>query len=149
LPGHLRALNAILRCRTPDSGELYVQCPDCGHAEWRPRSCGHRSCPKCQNHEASRWIDRQQAKLLPVLYFMVTFTLPYELRSLVWHHQKDVYSILFGILFKFRGRQYLIKPIEPTHKFKTIIKNDIFEVLIRGDRGFLASRALKTGSFCP
>ena len=26
---------------------------------------------------------------------MATFTLPYELRSLAWHHQKDVYSILF------------------------------------------------------
>jgi hypothetical protein len=50
-PIHLKALNAILRCRTPDSGELYVQCPDCGHAEWRPLACGHRSCPKCQNHE--------------------------------------------------------------------------------------------------
>ena len=87
-PIHLKALNAILRCRTPDSGELYVQCPDCGHAEWRPLSCGHRSCPKCQNHEASQWIDRQQAKLLPVLYFMVTFTLPYELRArqkITWH----------------------------------------------------------------
>jgi hypothetical protein len=88
-------MNAILGCRTPDSGELYVQCPDCSHAEWRPLSCGHRSCPQCQNHEASKWIDRQQAKLLPVLYFMVTFTLPYELRSLTWYHQKAVYSIFF------------------------------------------------------
>jgi len=26
LPGHLKALNAIRRCRTPDSGELYVRC---------------------------------------------------------------------------------------------------------------------------
>jgi len=95
LPGHLKAMNAVLGCRTPASGELYVQCPNCGHAEWRPLSCGHRSCPKCQNYEASRWIDRQQAKLLPVLYFMVTFTLPYELRSLVWHHQRAVYSIFF------------------------------------------------------
>lgn len=95
LPGHLKAMNAICSCRTPDSGELYVQCPECHHAEWRPLSCGHRSCPKCQNHEASEWIDRQQAKLLPVLYFMVTFTLPYELRSLTWHHQKVVYSLLF------------------------------------------------------
>ncbi|MBU4387946.1 MAG: IS91 family transposase [Proteobacteria bacterium] len=94
LPGHLKAMNAIRSCRTPDSGELYVQCPDCSHAEWRPLSCGHRSCPKCQNHEASQWIDRQQSKLLPVLYFMATFTLPYELRSLVWRHQKDMYSIL-------------------------------------------------------
>jgi len=95
LPGHLKALNAIRHCRTPDSGELYVRCPDCDHAQWQPLSCGHRSCPKCQNHVASQWIDRQQAKLMPVLYFMVTFTLPYELRSLAWHHQKAVYSILF------------------------------------------------------
>jgi hypothetical protein len=63
LPGHLKAMNAICSCRTPDSGELYVQCPACNHAEWRPLSCGHRSCPNCQNHEVSQWIDRQQGKL--------------------------------------------------------------------------------------
>lgn len=105
LPGHLKAINAICRCRTPDSGELYVQCPDCHHGEWRPLSCGHRSCPKCQNHEASQWLDRQQNKLLPVHYFMATFTLPYELRSLAWHHQRKVFSLLFicvaGVLTDF------------------------------------------------
>ena len=95
LPGHLKAMNAIRSCRTPDSGELYVQCPHCHHAEWRPLSCGHRNCPKCQNHEASQWIDRQQGKLLPVPYFLATFTLPYELRSLTWYYQKIVFSIFF------------------------------------------------------
>ena len=95
LPGHLKAMNAIRSCRTPDSGELYVQCPECHHSEWRPLSCGHRSCPKCQNHEASQWIDRQQGKLLPVPYFLATFTLPYELRSLTWYYQKIVFSIFF------------------------------------------------------
>jgi len=95
LPGHLKAMHDICSCRTPDSGEIYVRCSECSHGELRPMSCGHRSCPQCQNHEASQWIDRQQSKLLPVLYFMVTFTLPYELRLLTWHHQKDVYSILF------------------------------------------------------
>ncbi len=97
LPGHLKAMNAISRCRTSDSGELFVQCTNskCKNSEWRPLSCGHRSCPKCQNHEATQWIDRQQAKLLPVPYFMATFTLPYELRSLTWHHQRKVFSILF------------------------------------------------------
>jgi hypothetical protein len=95
LPGHFKAINAIRRCRTPDSGELYAQCPKCIHSEWHPLSCGHRSCPKCQNHEASQWIDRQQAKLLPVPYFLATFTLPFELRSLTWHHQRKVFSILF------------------------------------------------------
>ena len=39
LPGHLRAIEAISRCRTPEAGELFVQCMDCGYATWRPRSC--------------------------------------------------------------------------------------------------------------
>ena len=95
LPGHQKALHAIVRCRTPDSGVLYIQCPDCDYSEWRPISCGNRSCPKCQNHTASQWIDKQQDKLLPVPYFMATFTLPYELRSLAWFNQKKIYSILF------------------------------------------------------
>lgn len=95
LPGHLRAIDAIMRCRTPDAGEMFVQCPRCGHATWRPHSCGHRSCPQCQNHEASLWLDRQQVKLLPVEYFMATFTLPYELRFLARDNQKLVYNLLF------------------------------------------------------
>lgn len=95
LPGHLNAIHAILRCRTPDSGELYVRCPECDHTEWRPLSCGHRSCPKCQNFAASQWIDRQQDKLLPVPYFMVSFTLPFEFRPMAWDHQRKIYSIFF------------------------------------------------------
>jgi hypothetical protein len=95
LPGHLRAIDAIRRCRTPAAGELFVQCPGCGHATWKPHSCGHRSCPQCQNHEASVWLDRQQAKLLPVAYFLVTFTLPYELRFLAFNNQKRVYNLMF------------------------------------------------------
>ncbi len=95
LPGHLRAIEAISRCRTPQAGEFFVQCFGCGHATWQPRSCGHRSCPQCQNHEASLWLDRQQSKLLPVDYFMATFTLPYELRFLAWDNQTIVYNLLF------------------------------------------------------
>ena len=95
LPGQRRAMHSICTCRTPDSGELYVQCPECHHGQWKPLSCGHRSCPKCQNHEASQWIDRQQDKLLPVEYFMTTFTLPFELRALTWQCQRKVYSLFF------------------------------------------------------
>ena len=95
LSSQRNALQAILRCRTPASGELHVRCTECDQTEWRPLSCGHRSCPKCQNHEASQWLDRQQAKLLPATYFMVTFTLPAELRSLVWNFQKKIYAMLF------------------------------------------------------
>ena len=95
LPGHLKAMNAMSNCRTPAVGELYVGCSKCNHAEWKPLSCGHRSCLQCQNHEVSQWIDRQQDKLLPVPYFLITFTLPYELRSLVFYNQRLLFSLLF------------------------------------------------------
>ena len=95
LPSHHRAINAITRCRTPEAGQLIVECRDCSHTVWQPRSCGHRNCPQCQNHETTLWLDRQQAKLLPVEYFMATFTLPYELRFLAWNNQALIYNLLF------------------------------------------------------
>ena len=95
LSGHLEALRSIRRCRTTAAGELQMRCPECAQVEWRPRSCGHRSCPKCQNYEASRWLDRQQTKLLPVSYFMVTFTLPFEFRPLARRCQAEIYASLF------------------------------------------------------
>lgn len=95
-PAQIKTFKAMSRCRTAEAGELYVHCSQCSHSEWRPLSCGNRHCPRCQNHVTSRWIEKQQLKLLPVPYFMVTFTLPYELRSLAYRHQKTIYSLLFS-----------------------------------------------------
>ena len=58
-------------------------------------SCKNRHCPKCQNGTAEQWLDRQRDLLLPVPYFMVTFTLPANLRRLVRSHQKLLYNMLF------------------------------------------------------
>jgi len=97
LPGHLRAMSALQRCRTQDAGQIQLQCTDCAETQSQSHSCGHRSCPKCQNHEASLWLDRQRTKLLPVDYFMVTFTLPRELRSLAGCNQTLMYKALFAV----------------------------------------------------
>jgi len=96
LPAHHRALDAIARCRTPAAGEVVARCSACAQIQWHPCSCGHRSCPKCQNHEVTQWLERQREKLLPVDYFLVTFTLPCELRPLVWSHQRQAYNALFA-----------------------------------------------------
>ena len=77
-----RAMRAILACRTGVLGCLDWCCPDCAEHRETQRSCGNRSCPQCQNHTTTQWLDRQREKLLPVDYFMVTFTLPAELRPL-------------------------------------------------------------------
>jgi hypothetical protein len=95
LPSMFQAINALLRCRTEAAGAIKLRCEGCDETSFQPRSCVHRSCCQCQNHETSKWLDRQFAKLLPVEYFMVTFTLPYELRHLARCNQTAVYNILF------------------------------------------------------
>jgi RNase P subunit RPR2 len=100
LPGHKRALDAMARCRTEESPVMRVQCTDCGTEEVIPHSCGHRNCPHCQHHEGQQWLERQRAKLLPVEYFMVTFTLPRQWRSLVWQHQRISYDLLLKLAWQ-------------------------------------------------
>ena len=95
LPSQRHALFSMQQCRTLLAGEIIVHCDNCHTIESRPLSCGHRSCPQCQHHSATQWLTRQLNKLLPVDYFLVTFTLPQELRQLVWSHQKTLYGTLF------------------------------------------------------
>ena len=89
------ALNAILGCRTEQYGQVFLSCSQCAWHSCRHQSCGHRACNQCQNHCATQWLMRQERKLLPVEYFMVTFTLPYELRAFTKTHQTRMYSLLF------------------------------------------------------
>lgn len=95
LPGHQKALKSIRSCQTPAAGMTLLECTACQRRDQRPMSCGHRSCNRCQNTDTTEWLARQRQKLLPVEYFMVTFTLPAQLRQIAWQHQRQIYDLLF------------------------------------------------------
>lgn len=94
LPSQRSALTAFKTCRTALRAQMQVRCDACLQTQYLPHSCGHRHCPHCQAHESQRWIERQLARQLPVDYFMLTFTLPGEWRSLVWQRQGVLYDAL-------------------------------------------------------
>jgi len=100
LPSHEKALDAMANCRTGNSPVMLVECSDCGNKEVIPHSCGHRGCPHCQHYESQQWLARQRAKLLPVSYFMVTFTLPRQLRGLVFSNQQLCYDLLMRLAWQ-------------------------------------------------
>jgi len=95
LPSHLKAMEDIERCRTVALGGQLYCCEHCGDAHYRYHSGKNRHCPKCQNDQAAAWLENQKSLLLPVPHFMVTFTLPEELRALARSHQQTLYTILF------------------------------------------------------
>ena len=94
LPSHHQALTAMKRCRTRFAPRMLAQCTGCGDERSVAHSCGHRACPHCQHHDSQVWIERQRAALVPATYFLVTFTLPAELRALAFGHQRVVYALL-------------------------------------------------------
>jgi hypothetical protein len=94
LPSHHQALAALTTCRTRFAPHMLAACTGCHTQRSLPHSCGHRACPHCQHFESEAWLQRQLQALVPATYFLVTFTLPAQLRALAWAHQRVVYEAL-------------------------------------------------------
>jgi len=92
---HRKVLRAITACRTGELGTVFYTCVSCGKTHAMGRSCGNRHCPTCQQEKARAWLERQTARLLPCPYFLVTFTLPAELRAFVRAHGRVCYAAMF------------------------------------------------------
>src|SRR6266511_57391 len=95
LPSHRAAMAAIEDCRTEALGGHVYTCPNCATIRYSYHSCKNRHCPTCQQDAAQSWLARQQELLLPVPYFLVTFTLPPALRDLARTHQRQLSRLLF------------------------------------------------------
>lgn len=89
---HLKAMRAIEQCRTEALGGQVYRCPDCEQVQYSYHSCRNRHCPKCQNENAQDWLEKQQDLLLPVPYFLLTFTIPAEFNEVARHYQSLLYT---------------------------------------------------------
>ncbi len=109
LPAHLReyrhamsaaqrrATWAIHHCRTAEMGGHLHACGDCHQKEFRFHSCNHRSCPQCGKDATAQWVERELGKRVGAPYFMVTFTLPEELRKTFFTPAaKEIYQLFFA-----------------------------------------------------
>jgi hypothetical protein len=92
---HRKVIHAICNCGTGAFGQHMFTCGDCGELHSADGSCGNRHCPTCQAGKSDEWLKKQEEKVLPVNYFMVTFTVPKELRDLIRSNQKVCYAALF------------------------------------------------------
>lgn len=91
---HYRAVRRALTCRTAELGGMLYRCDGCHKFHHAYHSCNHRNCPQCGSLDQQIWSAKQEARLLPVPYFMVTFTLPAQLRYLCLAHPKEIYNLI-------------------------------------------------------
>ena len=104
-----RAITDMLHCKNEANRHTQWHCGHCQHDQQLPASCGNRSCPQCLHQTTSNWLEKQTTKLLPVHHFMITFTLPYQFRTLARKHPKALYRLMFqvtsGLLKDFAARE--------------------------------------------
>jgi hypothetical protein len=93
---HRKVINAINCCRTSACGLVIFGCKNCSTFHTMFRSCGNRHCPVCQTHKARKWLQVQMKRQLPGHHFMITFTVPQQLRRAIRSHQRKAYSALFS-----------------------------------------------------
>ncbi len=89
-----KAFNAIINCRSQELGGHALKCNNCGHVQHAYNSCRNRHCPKCQYLKQVVWIDKLKARILPVKYFHVVFTIPATMHKLFYTNQSICYDLL-------------------------------------------------------
>lgn len=96
LPARQRqVLQRILDCRTAVRGGRLFRCPECRLIHFAYHSCNDRHCPQCGHTDADQWLAAQSSRLLPVDYFLVTFTVPEGVRGWMRHQPLLGYHALF------------------------------------------------------
>jgi len=92
---HLKAINAITSCRTAATGIVTYDCAKCQNVHVTYLSCGNRHCNVCQGHKTKQWLKNQLHRQLPGHHFMITFTVPEQLRCDIRSNQRKAYGALF------------------------------------------------------
>ena len=91
-----RAIWAITHCRTAALGGRAFVCTTCHQVHFAYHSCNHKACPQCGALAARRWVAREVHKLIQAPYFLVTFTLPSQLRGCFFGPlAKPAYDLFF------------------------------------------------------
>lgn len=92
---HKKAIQDIVSCRTEAQGLAVYQCQECNTIHMVYKSCGNRHCPSCQYHKTRQWLEKQKQGQLPGHHFMLTFTMPQEIRDFIHSNQRVCYAAMF------------------------------------------------------
>ena len=101
----------ILNCRTEPVPHLYSSCDNCGRIHPVYKSCKNRMCPVCNGAGTVKWIAKRESELLPTSYFLLTYTIPSELRPLFLSNKKLTYNLLSKAM-----NQTLMKGVESNNR---------------------------------
>lgn len=86
--GVASAVEKMLRCGTEASGFAQLRCPDCGAVRIVVFKCKSRFCPDCGKARAAEAAANACGRLLNVGHRHLTFSVPCELRPLLFENRK-------------------------------------------------------------
>jgi hypothetical protein len=90
-----KAARAIMNCHTEAMGANVSVCDGCGHRSVHYNSCRNRHCPACQGVNGHVWADARAGDTVNAPYFHVVFTVPEQLRMVIYHNKELLYGLMY------------------------------------------------------
>jgi len=94
-PQQAKAAADIIACRTEAMGTRNFKCDECSYTSSQYNSCRNRHCTMCQNLLKTMWADQRANDVIDAPYFHLVFTVPKELRELIYRNQEIIYPLLY------------------------------------------------------
>lgn len=85
----------IINCRTEPVPFLFSRCDSCSSIHPVYKSCKDRMCPVCNGSAPVKWAAKRESELLSTGYFLLTYTIPSQLRPIFLANKKICYNLLF------------------------------------------------------
>jgi len=64
---------------------------------WQLSTIHGLHCIQAPAYQSQQWLERQLKKQVPADYFLVTFTLPAQFRSLAWKHRRTLFDLMLRL----------------------------------------------------
>ncbi len=90
-----KVANNIMNCKTEVMGYNSCTCESCESVVVHYNSCRDRHCPCCQAIEKEIWADKKLESVIEAPYFHLVFTVPEELRLLIFQNQRLLYILMY------------------------------------------------------
>jgi hypothetical protein len=91
----IKATRGIMNCKSSTLGGHSYECTTCHHTQVSYNSCRNRHCTMCQGINKVIWVDKRSKDVLNAPYFHVVFTMPEQLKMLIYYNQELLYNLMY------------------------------------------------------
>jgi hypothetical protein len=93
----IEAVEKAMDCGNIEKGYTEYMCLECMESKKVGFTCKSKFCSRCGRIYVSKWVEKQQTKILDIKHRHSVFTIPEELRDYFYKHRELLDDLMNGV----------------------------------------------------